>query len=108
MDWNKWKCRCSSLHVLFVEPQKKADKDAGNLSATAKKHLYKVYIQEKWGRSRDITTKQMEKGHLVEKEIIDILSFLDDTLYSKNEERRENEWIQGCPDIVAEDHLDDA
>lgn len=104
----KFKIRCSSLNVLFTEPQLKKDKEAGNLSATAKKHLYKVYIKEKWGREDDISTKAMKKGNLVEDQIIEILSFLDGTTYKKNTERRENEWIQGLPDIVAEDHLDDA
>jgi hypothetical protein len=108
IDWNSFRIRCSSLHVLFVEPQSKEAREKGDLSETAKKHLWEVYIEEKWGRSEDITTKQMEKGHLVEQEIIDILSFLDDTPYKKNEERKENEWIQGCPDIVAVAHLDDA
>lgn len=107
IDWQKWKCRCSSLSVLFTEPRSKAAKEAGELSETAKKHLYKAYLQAKWSREKDITTKQMDKGTLVEQQIIDILSFIDDKVYTKNTERKENEWIQGCPDIVA-DHIDDA
>lgn len=107
VDWNIFKVRCSSLHVLFTEPRSKEDKERGELSATAKKHLWDVYIDAKWGRSEDITTKQMTKGNMVEDEIIDILSFLDDKKYKKNTERKENAWIQGCPDVVDE-HLDDA
>lgn len=107
MDWNKFKIRCSSLHVLFVEPQSKEAKEKGELSETAKKHLWEVYIEAKWNRSEEITTKQMTKGNLVEDEIIQILSFLDDKPYKKNTERRENEWVQGCPDVVDE-ILDDA
>ncbi len=38
-DWNKTKIRCSSLGVLFTEPQSKADKDAGLLSKTAQTHF---------------------------------------------------------------------
>lgn len=108
MDWQKFKIRCSSLHVLFVEPQSKEARDKGELSETAKKHLWDVYIEAKWNRSEDITTKQMSKGNMVEQEIIDILSSLDNMKYKKNEERKENEWIQGCPDVVAPVHLDDA
>jgi hypothetical protein len=107
MYWDRFKIRCSSLHVLFVEPQSKEAKAAGELSETAKKHLWEVYIEAKWNRSEEITTKQMTKGHLVEDDIIQILSFLDNKPYKKNTERRENEWVQGCPDVVDE-FLDDA
>jgi hypothetical protein len=107
INWGKFKIRCSSLSVLFTEPRAAADKKAGNLSETAKKHLYKVYIREKWGREKDISTVAMKKGTIVEGDIIEILSFLDETKYVKNHERKENEWIQGCPDIVA-GHIDDA
>ena len=107
MDWNKFKIRCSSLHVLFIEPRSKEAKALGELSETAKKHLMEVYIDAKWNRSEDITTKMMTKGNLVEDEIIEIISFLDNKVYKKNTERKENEWIQGCPDVVDE-ILDDA
>jgi hypothetical protein len=46
----------------MTEPQSKAAKDAGELSKTAKSHLLDVYIAEKYGRKRDIQTKQMRKG----------------------------------------------
>lgn len=101
-DWSKFTIRCSSLSVLFTEPKLKAGKEAGELSATAKKHLYKVYIQAVWGRAKDITTKQMTKGHLVEDEIIALVGFMDDKVYSKNTERKDNGWVQGCADIVSD------
>lgn len=107
IDWNNFKIRCSSLSVLFVEPKLKVDKEAGELSQTAKRHLYKVYIQAVWGRSKDISTKQMIKGKLVEDEIIEILGFLDNKQYKKNTERKENEWVQGCADVVS-DIIEDA
>lgn len=63
MDWTKVLIRCSSLGCLFTEPQAKADKDAGNLSKTAKTHLKSVYIREKYGREKDIVTKTDEKRY---------------------------------------------
>jgi len=101
-DWSKFKIRCSSLHVLFVEPQSKAAKEAGELSETAKKHLQEVYIEAKWGRSEDILTKEMEKGKLVQDEIMGILSFMEDTIYERNTERKTNDWATGECDIASE------
>ena len=102
MDFNLFKIRCSSLSVLFTEPQSKSAKEAGELSETAKKHLYEVYIEAKWGRSEDISTKEMEKGKLVQDQIMDILSFMEDVIYKRNTERKSNEWITGEADIISD------
>lgn len=68
------KIRCSSLGSLFTEPKSKADKDAGNLSQTAKAHLIEVYARELWGVQVDITAKSVRKGVLCEEEAIDAIS----------------------------------
>lgn len=107
MDWNNFKIRCSSLHVLFTEPQSKAAKEAGELSETAKTHLYDIYLEAKYGITYDFMTKEMKKGILVEDKVIEILGELDGKKYKKNTERKSNEWIQGEADIV-DDHIDDA
>lgn len=106
IPWQNWKCRCSMLSDLFTEPKEKSAKDAGELSATAKKSLYKAYIQAKWGRSKDIKTKQMDKGKLVQDEIMNMMSFFENKVYERNTERRSNEWIEGECDCV-HDIVDD-
>ena len=103
VDWTKFLCRCSALGALFTEPKLKADKDAGELSATAKSYLVKYYIEEYWGRRKDISTKQMQKGILCEPELIVMLGEIDGRPYEKNLERKCNEWITGEPDIIYED-----
>ena len=50
MTFSNTLIHCSSLGYLFTEPREKAKKDAGELSASAKEHLYKVYIEKYWGR----------------------------------------------------------
>lgn len=105
-DWSSWRCRCSLLSELFTDPQKKEDKEASNLSVSAKKALYKAYIQAKWGRSKEVKTKQMDKGKLVQDEIMDMMSFFEDKVYERNTERRSNEWIEGECDCV-HDLVDD-
>jgi len=103
MKWNETKFRASSVGDLLTDPQSKADKEAGLLSKTAKKHLLDVYIAEKYGRRKDIQTKQMRKGNEVEDEAIE---FLGDYLgkpknyYVKNTEKFTNDFIAGTPDVI--------
>ena len=92
--------RSSSVVYLMTEPQSKADKEAGLLSKTAQRHLLDVYIAQKYGRVRDIQTKQMKKGVAVEQDSINMLSKLLSVEFSKNEERYSNAYITGLPDIV--------
>jgi hypothetical protein len=84
----------------MTEPKLKADKEAGNLSETAKAELVKIYNFEKYGRRTEITNKYMDKGILAENDSIGMLSRLDDQSYSKNEEEYENDYIKGTPDVA--------
>jgi hypothetical protein len=99
MDFSKTKIRSSSVGYLMSEPQLKADKEAGKLSKTAQKHLLEVYVYEKYGRRKDIQTKQMKKGIEVENESIDLLSLYLKKPFNKNEIRVTNDFITGLPDI---------
>lgn len=92
--------RSSSVGYLMTEPQSKADKEAGLLSKTAQRHLLDIYISQKYGRVRDVQTKQMKKGVAVEQDSIDMLSKLLSVEFSKNEERYSNAYVTGLPDIV--------
>lgn len=99
--------RASSVGYLMVDPQSKADKEAGLLSKTAQRHLLDVYIAEKYGRKRDIQTKQMKKGVEVEDESIALLNKYWNTNYEKNQDRYTNGFITGHPDILDEDKVVD-
>lgn len=99
IDFSKTLIRCSSLGLLMTEPQSKADKEAGLLSKSAQKHLIDVYIAEKYGRKRDIQTKQMKKGTFAEEDSIDLLSRYLKKHLLKNEERIKNDFVTGLPDI---------
>lgn len=98
-NWNEIKIRCSSLGSLMTEPQAKADKEAGNLSATAKSHLIKVYMAEKYKRYYDIDTKYTKKGNGVEEDSITTLTLFTGKMLYKNEERLTNNYFTGLPDI---------
>lgn len=99
IDWNKIKFRASSWGNLMTEPKTKADKEAGNLSKTCQKELIKIYIQELYGRKKDIKTKEMDKGTQAEEESITLASRVEKTLFIKNQERLENDWFTGHVDI---------
>jgi len=107
MNFNETLIRASSIGYLMTEPVTKADKEAGLLSKTAQKHLIEVYIAEKYGRKRDIQTKQMKKGVEAEQESIDLLSMYLKLPFSKNEERFKNDYITGLPDIINGDTIID-
>ncbi len=106
MEWIETLIRASSVGYLMTEPQLKTDREAGVLSKTAQKHLLEVYVAEKYGRKKDISTKQMRKGNEVEEEAIKFLcnyKWLDENKYTKNTERYTNEFIGGTPDLIAVD-----
>lgn len=100
LDFSKTLIRSSSVGYLMTEPQSKADKEAGLLSKTAQRHLLEVYIAEKYGRKKDIQTKQMKKGIEVEDESIELLNNYWNKDYVKNTQRFSNEFITGLPDVV--------
>jgi hypothetical protein len=100
INFNETLIRASSVGYLMTEPVAKADKEAGILSKTAQKHLLDVYIAEKYGRRKDIQTKQMKKGVEVEQDSIDLLSMYLKKPLQKNENRIANAFITGLPDII--------
>jgi hypothetical protein len=108
MNWNEILIRCSSLGALMTEPKDKASKEMGELSKTAKTHLKSIYIREKYGRQKDVVTKQMQKGLDVEEESITLLSRVQKKMLYKNEERLNNGYITGLPDIFEGENIRNA
>jgi len=107
INFNNTLIRSSSVGYLMTEPQSKADKEAGLLSKTAQKHLIEVYIAEKYGRVKDIQTKQMKKGVEAEDDSIQLLNKYWNVNYSKNQERFKNDFISGHPDIITDNKVVD-
>lgn len=80
-------------------------KDEEILSETCKTFLAQAYALSKYGRVREIQTKQMVKGIISESDAIMLFSVLDGKLYNKNTQRIKNEFIQGTPDLYDTDDL---
>lgn len=76
---------------------------AKGLGKTGEKLARYTYLQYKYGRTKDFTSKYTDKGTLVEPESIKILSQLDGIYYEKNEVRMHNDYFTGECDILVKD-----
>jgi hypothetical protein len=74
-------------------------KDEVLLSDTCKSYLVQSYVLSKYGRVREIQTKQMVKGTISEDDSIQLFAALEKKPYSKNIYRLNNPYISGCPDL---------
>ena len=99
INWEETKFRASSWGNLLTEPKTKEEKAAGILSVTTQKELIKIYNQVKYGRKKDITTSQMDKGKIQEPISIQLFSVVEGVMYFKNEDALENAFFSGHPDI---------
>lgn len=103
-DFSKTLIHCSSLSKITTEPRNKADKDAGNLSETAKSHLIEVYALNKYNFKKDISNKYTEKGNYCEPEGLEMISQFTGLQVDKNElEPFENDYFIGTPDSIVID-----
>ena len=93
------KFSCSSLGDLMTNPRSKSE----TLSETCKKRLLQVHIGLKYKRYKEIDSKYFAKGRISEEASIKILSEYMDLELSKNEDRLENDFIKGYPDIITDD-----
>lgn len=104
MDFSKIKFRASSWGLLLTESRDKKEV----IGKTCAAELIKIYNQVVYGRKKDITTKQMDKGIQAEPESIKLLSKVDGKIYFKNEDYLENEWFTGHPDLFTGDNVENA
>jgi hypothetical protein len=77
------------------EPKSKSEA----LSVGAKTYIEELAKEFVYGFEKVVTSKEMEKGQLVEAHSIQLINEVFFTNYTKNDERRENEWITGECDI---------
>ena len=93
----------SELNEAIPELEKVKDEEV--LSETCKSHLIQNYVLSKYGRVREVTTKQMVKGTITEEDAIDLFSVLEGRPYKKNTERIRNPFICGTPDLFSGDEV---
>lgn len=88
--------RCSSIGKIMTEPKSKAD---GPLSVGAKTYIRELALQEIFGIDFEFSSKETEKGILVEDEAIALLNRVRSLSLAKNTERRNNQWLTGECDL---------
>ena len=88
--------RCSSIGKLMTDPKTKAE---GPLSVGAKTHIRTLAAQDIFGVDFEVSSKEMEKGNLMEPEAIALLNRVRGLSLVKNTERRANDWITGECDL---------
>jgi len=76
------------------------------LSDSCITHLADVYVSRKYGRTTEIETRYTMKGLMVEEDSLTLYSRFKKRIFTKNEERLNNEWISGCPDVIKENVVD--
>lgn len=89
------KIRASQLGLIMTEPKSKSEV----LSVGAKTYIKKLAKEFVYGYDEVITSKYMDKGIQVEDESIALYNRVFLTDYSKNTERKTNDWITGECDI---------
>lgn len=90
-----FRIRCSSLSKIMTEPKSKDEV----LSVGAKTHVEDLAKQFVYSFEKDVSSKEMEKGLIVEQDCIDLLNEVLFTNFVKNTERRTNDWLTGECDI---------
>lgn len=93
-DWSKYKFHASSIGNLMTEPR-----SGPGLSETCKAHLLECWIEETYGRKKEITNRYIEKGTNCEEDSITLYSRNTKKFYRKNTETLENDFIIGTPDL---------
>lgn len=99
-----FKIRPSAISHIMTEPKTKAAKDAGELSQTAKTYCENWVKEKLYNRTKEFTSKYTDKGIEVEGDAITFIAEqLNLGLVFKNEERFENEFMVGTPDLILAD-----
>jgi hypothetical protein len=105
---NKILFRCSGTGALMTEPKLKADKDAGNLSETAKTFVEDKWLFEQFGFSELLKNQYMDKGNECEQDSMDLVSqVVEGGFRSRYNTKLQNEYVIGTPDIVLTDCVED-
>jgi len=94
-DFSEHKFHPSSLGKLMTPAKAKDDL----LGETCKEALLEIWIEETYGRRKDITNKYMEKGTLQEEDSITLYSLVTKTFYKKNTDQVSNDFLIGTPDL---------
>lgn len=98
MDFSEQLFRCSALGKIMTDSRTK-----GQMGETCKSYLKELYREKMYGIKKEVVSKYIDKGLMVEDSAIAFYSSRHDGFYVKNNEWFKNEFISGTPDVVSED-----
>jgi len=98
----EFKVRASASGKLMTNPR-----SGTGLSETAKSYLDEIFIEETFGIKKEIHSKYITKGLQVEESSLDLYTKAMKTVFIKNDEFFENDFIKGTPDIILENTIID-
>lgn len=99
VNWKKVLFRCHCFQDILTPAKDAIKKANGEMGQTAIKRLVKVYAFEKWGREEIITADSLTKGIEQEGLGIELVNRVEGKKFVKNEERIENSFFSGIPDM---------
>jgi hypothetical protein len=102
MNLPEFKIRCSAIGQIMTNSRTK-----GQLSKTAQSYVETWIKEQIYKRRKVITTKYMEKGNIVEDRSIAFAGRVLNADIIKNEQRYENDYMTGTPDVITEDYVID-
>ena len=77
------------------------------LSKTTMTYLKEVYIEEVFGRHKDLESKYLDKGNFAEEDSLTLVTNVEKKMYVKNKEELSNDFISGTPDVIEKDEIID-
>lgn len=90
-----FRIRASSLGKIMAEPKNKGEV----LSVGAKTYVEDLAKEFVYGYTKVVSSKEMDKGIIVENASIALLNDVMFASYAKNAERKNNDWLTGECDI---------
>lgn len=100
----EFKMRASMAGVLLTEPKKKTDL----IAKTVEIYLQEWMKEQIYGARKEIKSKYLEKGTVMEAEAIDkAIEWAGLPFVIKNEANFEDEFFTGTPDIIGNDFIAD-
>ena len=100
-----FKCRASAAGLLMTNPRNKGEQ----LSETTKTYIQEWLKEKIYGVRKEISSKYIDKGLEFEDFSIDkMIEWLDLPFAIKNQERFEDDFFTGEPDLLLPDRVIDA
>jgi hypothetical protein len=94
IDVSTIKFRCSAIGKIMTN-----DRSGKGMGDTARSYCKQRLREIMYSRSREYSNKYIEKGLACEEDAITLLSRLKKFVFKKNEERLENDYLNGTPDL---------